>query len=55
MEDEPEAAVSVRVNAILYPLLIPSLTRDTPSLKSLVIYGANASGKSNILKALRFF
>lgn len=25
------------------------------ALKSLVIYGANASGKSNILKALRFF
>ena len=28
---------------------------NIPLLKSAVIYGANASGKSNVLKALHFF
>ena len=41
--------------ATLSNLYSPEGYPNLPVLKSAVIYGANASGKSNVLKALNFF
>ncbi|MDZ4287029.1 MAG: AAA family ATPase, partial [Prosthecobacter sp.] len=39
----------------LIPLDLPGLKKGTKLVKAIALYGANASGKSNIVSALEFF